>query len=116
MQVMYRSLRENDRRRYAAVEAAKLGHGGIDYIAALLGCDPKTIRRGQQDLEKLATGPPGHHSQERGPKKGGGASRPPRAYRNCVDFPRRPGEPHRGSPMRQKVIWTDLTPREIGEA
>ena len=39
MQVMYRSLRENDRRRYAAVEALKLGHGGIDYIARLLGCD-----------------------------------------------------------------------------
>ena len=53
MRVMYRSLRENDRRRYAAVEAAKLGHGGTDYIATLLGCDPKTIRRGQGDLEQL---------------------------------------------------------------
>ena len=58
MQVMYRSLRENDRRRYAAVEAAKLGHGGTDYIAALLGCDPKTIRRGQGDLEQLQARPP----------------------------------------------------------
>jgi hypothetical protein len=57
MQVMYRSLRENDRRRYAAVEAAKLGHGGTDYIAALLDCDPKTIRRGQSDLEQLQTLP-----------------------------------------------------------
>jgi hypothetical protein len=53
MQVMYRSLRENDRRRYAAVEAGKLGHGGTDYIAALLDCDPKTIRRGHSDLEQL---------------------------------------------------------------
>ena len=53
MQVMYSSLRENDRRRYAAVEAAKLGHGGTDYIAGLLDCDPKTIRRGQRDLERL---------------------------------------------------------------
>ena len=53
MQVMYRSLRENDRRRYAAIEVAKLGHGGTDYIAALLDCDPKTIRRGQSDLEQL---------------------------------------------------------------
>ena len=58
MQVMYRSLRENDRRRYAAVEAAKLGHGGTDYVAALLGCDPKTIRRGQDDLEQLQALPP----------------------------------------------------------
>ena len=45
MKVMYRSLWENDRRRYAAVEAAKLPHGGVDYIASLVGCDPKTIRR-----------------------------------------------------------------------
>jgi hypothetical protein len=57
MKVMYRSLWENDRRRYAAVEAAKLPHGGVDYIADLLDCDPKTIRRGQQDLESLQANP-----------------------------------------------------------
>jgi hypothetical protein len=45
-------LSEKDRRRYAAIEALKLGHGGIDYIARLLGCDPKTIRQGVQDLEQ----------------------------------------------------------------
>lgn len=71
MQVMYRSLRENDRRRYAAVEAAKLGHGGTDYIAALLDCDPKTIRRGQSDLEQLQALPlPDIAPSERVRKKG----------------------------------------------
>ena len=45
-------LSEKDRRRYAAVEAAKLGHGGLEYIAGLLSCDPKTIRQGLQDLEE----------------------------------------------------------------
>ncbi len=44
------SLRENDRRRYAALEATKLGHGGIEYIARVLQCDPKTIRQGQAEL------------------------------------------------------------------
>ena len=29
----FRSLNERDRRRYAAVEAAKLGHGGVQYIS-----------------------------------------------------------------------------------
>lgn len=48
---LYRSLRENDRRRYAAIEATKLGHGGTEYIATLLGCDPKTIRQGIDELE-----------------------------------------------------------------
>ena len=47
----YRSLNERDRRRYAAVEATKLGHGGIEYIARLFGCDPKTIASGITELE-----------------------------------------------------------------
>ena len=45
-------LSEKDRRRYAAVEATQLGHGGVEYIARLLACDPKTIRQGLQDLEQ----------------------------------------------------------------
>jgi hypothetical protein len=69
MQRLYRSLRENDRRRYAAIEASKLGPGGIEYIAVLLGCDAKTIRQGVAELEgadELDT--------ERVRKKGGAAS------------------------------------------
>lgn len=53
MRRFHDSLSEKDRRRYAAIEAAKLGHGGTEYIATLLGCDPKTIRQGQHDLDQL---------------------------------------------------------------
>lgn len=52
MKRLFDSLRENDRRRYAAIEATKLGHGGVEYIARVLGCDPKTIRQGQAELEE----------------------------------------------------------------
>jgi len=52
MKRLFDSLRENDRRRYAAIEATKLGHGGVEYIARVLGCDPKTIRQGQTELEE----------------------------------------------------------------
>jgi hypothetical protein len=52
MQRFFSWLSEKDRRRYAAVEAAKLGHGGIEYIARVLACDPKTIRQGLYDLEE----------------------------------------------------------------
>jgi hypothetical protein len=51
MKRLYCWLSEKDRRRYAAVEAAKLGHGGVEYVSRLLGCDPKTIRQGLADLE-----------------------------------------------------------------
>jgi hypothetical protein len=66
MVTFYGSLREKDRRRYAAVEAAKLGFGGVEYIADLLGCDPKTIRQGRADLADLPDVPP-----EQVRKKGG---------------------------------------------
>ena len=49
---LYGWLSEKDRRRYAAVEAAKLGHGGIEYVARVLQCYPKTIREGLKELEE----------------------------------------------------------------
>lgn len=58
MVTFFLSLREKDRRRYAAVEAAKLGVGGVPYLAKLLGIDPKTIRQGQADLYNLPDVPP----------------------------------------------------------
>jgi hypothetical protein len=64
------SLKESDRRRYAAIEAAKLGHGGVEYISTVLGCDPTTILRGLSELEgeaELDTG----RSRKRGVDAGG---------------------------------------------
>lgn len=34
MRNLFHSLNEKDRRRYAAIEATKLGHGGIAYACA----------------------------------------------------------------------------------
>jgi hypothetical protein len=51
MQRLFTSLSEKDKRRYAGIEATKLGHGGIDYISKLFDIDPKTIRRGLQELD-----------------------------------------------------------------
>ena len=50
---LYKSLSEKDRRRYAAVEAEKLGHGGIEYVARLFGCDEDTVHHGMQDVVQL---------------------------------------------------------------
>lgn len=53
MRRLFDSLNEKDRRRYAAVEAAKLGHGGIAYVARLFDCHPDTVRRGLEDVQDL---------------------------------------------------------------
>lgn len=63
----FQSLSEKDRRRYAAVEAAKLGHGGTAYIARLFCCKVDTIERGKDDVERL----PRDEAVERVRKKGG---------------------------------------------
>ncbi len=53
MKLFYDSLSEKDRRRYAAVEAEKLGHGGLEYVAGVVGCHPSTIRQGREDIGQL---------------------------------------------------------------
>ncbi len=53
MKSFFDSLSEKDRRRYAAVEAAKLDYGGIEYISRVLGCDSNTIRHGKEDVQQL---------------------------------------------------------------
>lgn len=59
MRLFFRSLRERERRLYAATEAIKLGRGGLTYLAQLLGCDEKTIRRGRRELQQGTDLPPG---------------------------------------------------------
>ncbi|NES02652.1 MAG: hypothetical protein F6K22_07225 [Okeania sp. SIO2F4] len=51
MQKLYQSLSEKDRRRYGAIEALKLGWGGISYISLLFGCDYYKIRFGIDELD-----------------------------------------------------------------
>lgn len=70
MRRLFGSLSERDRRRYAAIEAVKLGHGGVEYVARLLRCDPKTIRQGIAELQATE-----QLEGERQRKKGGDANR-----------------------------------------
>ena len=49
--VLFHSLLdEKQRRLYAGLEAMKIGHGGDQQIADLLGMDPGTVARGRRDL------------------------------------------------------------------
>lgn len=52
MKMFYNSLNEKDKRHYAALEAKKLGHGGVTYISDLLGCDRSTVQSGFEEFKK----------------------------------------------------------------
>lgn len=55
MRLHYSCLQEKDRRHYAAVEAIKLGYGGVTYISKVLSVDRNTIIEGKKELLVMAS-------------------------------------------------------------
>jgi hypothetical protein len=50
MTLLLSRLDEQQRRWYAAVESAKIGHGGDRFISLVTGLHVDTIRRGREEL------------------------------------------------------------------
>ncbi len=57
VRAFYATLSEKDRRRYVAIEARRVGHGGIEYVAKVFECSQRTIERGLADLDRLPHDP-----------------------------------------------------------
>lgn len=57
VRAFYETLSEKDQRRYAAVEAQRMGFGGMEYLAGVFGCSVKTIERGMKELSSLPDDP-----------------------------------------------------------
>jgi len=106
----YQSLSEKDRRRFAALEAIQLGHGGIRYIAKVLACDPQTVKDGMRELQQLPDDPAGSRVR----KPGGGRKKTEVKQAALIQQVQDTIKDRiAGDPMRQDVVWTDLTPQEI---
>jgi hypothetical protein len=58
MNLLLSRLDEQQRRWYAAVESAKLGHGGDRAVARITGLHVDTIRRGREELAASLEGRP----------------------------------------------------------
>ena len=106
----YQSLSEKDRRRFAALEALTLGHGGTTYIAHILGCDPHTIQEGIRELKQLPDDPAGKRVRKPGGGRKKTEAKHPALLQHVQDTIK---ERIAGDPMRDDVLWTDLTPQEI---
>jgi hypothetical protein len=109
----YQSLSEKDRRRFAAVEVIKLGHGGIRYIAQVLGCDPQTVQEGMRELKQLPDDPAGNRVR----KPGGGRKKTEVTQAALMQQVQDTIKDRTaGDPMREDVVWTDVTPQEISDS
>lgn len=113
MKKFYDTLSEKDKRRYAAVEALKLGRGGSKYMAKVLGCSRRTILRGLKNLRGL---PKGRKHQKRIRKKGGGRKgydeQQPDIDEQFLEVLKNDTA---GDPMDETVVWTDLRPWQIAK-
>ena len=68
MNLLLSRLDEQQRRWYVALEADRIGHGGIRLLSQISGLDEKTIARGQQEMQEQLDQRP----QERVRLSGGG--------------------------------------------
>lgn len=111
MKKFHQTLSEKDKRRYAAIEALKLGHGGIVYMAKLLGCDRNTISEGIKELKKM---PSDSGKQERIRRAGGGRKPYTESYPDIDEkFLDVLADHTAGDPMNDQVRWTNLSPQAI---
>jgi hypothetical protein len=112
MKAFFDSLNEKDRRRYAAIEAMKLGHGGQNYISSVLGCHFQTIMAGIDEIRNGTETP-----EDRIRKPGGGKKKIIDTVENIDEVFFEILKDHTaGSPMDKEIKWTNLNRTEISSA
>ena len=113
MKTFYNTLSEKDRRRYAAVEAQKLGHGGISYISDVLGCSRTTVHNGLAELDTL----PSDSGYDPRIRRVGGGRKSYEETNPGIDtaFLDVLKDNIAGDPMDEQVRWTNLTHEEIAQ-
>lgn len=112
MRDYFHTLSEKDRRRYAAVEADRLGHGGLTYISRVLGCSNEAIEHGRRELAELPNDPLGDRQRQPGGGRKKSEQQQPALVAQVQEVIQ---ERTAGDPMRDDRVWTDLTPREIAD-
>ena len=112
MKRFYETLSEKDKRRYAAIEAIKLGYGGQKYICEILNCNPDTVKAGVEEFENGISA-----DEIRMRKPGGGKKKIIETVENIDEvFHEILKDNTAGSPMDEEIKWTNLTLVEISKA
>lgn len=110
MQQFAKRLSEIDRRAYAAVEAYRIGYGGVTAISRLFGMSPETIKKGREDLDNPNQLPSDGRQRHHGAGRKGVIAEQ-QGLEEAFD---RLIESHiAGDPMNEDVKWTDFQPSGI---
>ena len=103
-------LNEQSRRRFVALEAQALGHGGVSVMAQISGLARSTIYRGFSDIADKVSAPRGRIRQPGGGRKSKVVEDPTLAS----DLERLVEPVTRGDPM-QPLLWTSSSLRNLAK-
>lgn len=121
MRLYCRSLPEDHRRRYGAIEALKIGYGGVAYGARVLGMSRRTIHTGIRELEQMGKDDPDRPHRPSGDanrvrRPGGGRAPISERKPQLKSVLHEVLEGHSaGSPTDERVRWTDLKPLQLAQ-
>lgn len=103
------SLSEKDRRRFAALEAERVGWHGVQEVSEFYGIHPHTIRQGKQELAE------GFDEPSERIRKPGGGRKPAESHYSDIDtaFLDVLNKHTAGDPMNGEIRWTQLGDEEI---
>jgi hypothetical protein len=101
-------LNEQSRRRFVALEARALGHGGVSLMSRVSGLARSTIYHGLSDIRRNVSAPPGRVRQQGGGRKKKSSEDPTLV----VDLKRLVEPVTRGDPM-QPLLWTTRSLRNL---
>ena len=101
-------LNEQSRRRFVALEAQALGHGGVSLMSEISGLARSTIYRGLSDIRDNVSAPAGRVRQEGGGRKRKTTEDPTLVF----DLKRLVAPATRGDPMRP-LLWTSRSLRNL---
>jgi transposase len=109
-QGLSQELAERARRRWAAVEAVSLGHGGITVVSAATGMAVSTIRRGIRELNTGAALPSGRQR-----RAGAGRKRKETAQPGIKAALERLVEPESRGDPQSPLRWTCKSTRNLAK-
>jgi hypothetical protein len=101
-------LDEQSRRRFVALEAHAVGHGGVNLMSEISGLARSTIYRGLSDIRDKASAPPGRIRKQGGGRKRKTVEDPTLV----VDLKSLVAPVTRGDPMRP-LLWTSRSLRNL---
>jgi hypothetical protein len=108
MIVFYNHLNERDRRHFSAISTMQLPHGGKKYISSILNIDTRTIYEGKAEIKN-------NNIVTDGIRKKGAGRKSIEELRPDIDeiFLKVLKDHTAGDPMNKKIVYTDLTKKEI---